>query len=655
MREDEIKLHYRYPGSKPFETTERHLFFGRESDADKFYRLVKIHPLVVLYSKSGMGKSSLINASIIPLTQNDAQFEPLRIRFEAYTEGKKDSPVDILRKKIAPNGSVTTFLDKLIKDEPSLWHDFKEFQITQHKNLLLIFDQFEELFTYPETAVREFKRQLDEALFTQIPDRYAAVLEQQFETGIKPLNNDQIQLLQTLPETKIIIAIRSDRKYLLDKLADSIPDIQKTGYELTPLDTANARLAITRPAQIEDPELATPPFSYDEDALQVMLNFLTKDGQQKVEPFQLQILCNALEHKITSANQILTRDDLGDVSKIIENYYENQLLRIEDPREREAARHLIEDGLILEEEERRLTLYEGQIQRDYPIKPQTLSQLVNCHLLRSEPSDSGGFMYELSHDSLVEPVLEAKARHQETLQKAEEEKRKKEEAKQRERERREQEAELARQQAIAEQERALREEAQQNLRRARMWTRIATGALVVLLVLGFYTLNFYMESMGNTGKMLEKEEKFGEAIKIYSQAQKLDFFRVWSMKENKEAAATKQKIKQEFYVFLNQADTLFSKGEQFYLDALEQYKKADSTGYTMNNRAREQRERIENDRARLFSSYLRRGDELFDTKSMEGYQFALEQYKLADRSMPNQEFVQEKIRNTQAKLREFSQ
>ncbi|MBL7775899.1 MAG: hypothetical protein JNK89_07835 [Saprospiraceae bacterium] len=75
----------------------------------------------------------------------------------------------------------------------------------------------------------------------------------------------------------------------------------------------------------------------------------------------------------------------------------------------------------------------------------------------------------------------------------------------------------------------------------------------------------------------------------------------------------------------------------------------------MNNRAREQRERIENDRARLFSSYLRRGDELFDTKSMEGYQFALEQYKLADRSMPNQEFVQEKIRNTQAKLREFSQ
>ena len=78
------------------------------------------------------------------------------------------------------------------------------------------------------------------------------------------------------------------------------------------------------------------------------------------------------------------------------------------PAEQLPARRLIEEGLVFEEEERRLSLYEGQIFKTYKIQPETLQKLVDAHLLRAEPSLSGGYTYELSHDTLVAPVLKAK-------------------------------------------------------------------------------------------------------------------------------------------------------------------------------------------------------------------------------------------------------
>jgi hypothetical protein len=81
---------------------------------------------------------------------------------------------------------------------------------------------------------------------------------------------------------------------------------------------------------------------------------------------------------------------------------------------------LIEDGLIYEEEERRLSLYEGQIRKMYHISDAMLSHLVNERLLRSEPSLQGGYTYELSHDTLVRPVANWKTiRLKETLRKKE--------------------------------------------------------------------------------------------------------------------------------------------------------------------------------------------------------------------------------------------
>mgnify|MGYP006309195021 CR=1 FL=1 len=84
----------RYPGAQPFTTEQRRIFFGRDKDLDDLHQLVQLEELVVLYGKSGLGKSSLLNAGLIPRLQESGQAQPLTIRFGAWTEEAEASPLE---------------------------------------------------------------------------------------------------------------------------------------------------------------------------------------------------------------------------------------------------------------------------------------------------------------------------------------------------------------------------------------------------------------------------------------------------------------------------------------------------------------------------------------------------------------------------------
>ena len=76
----------RYPGVKPFSTSEDFLFFGRQSDIEALNTLIFIKQTVVLYGKSGYGKSSLINAGIIPKLKENESWSHFSIRFNNFSE-----------------------------------------------------------------------------------------------------------------------------------------------------------------------------------------------------------------------------------------------------------------------------------------------------------------------------------------------------------------------------------------------------------------------------------------------------------------------------------------------------------------------------------------------------------------------------------------
>jgi len=414
---------FRYPGVKPFAAEDSPNFFGRSRDIKQLFNLIFVEQTVVLYGKSGMGKTSLLNAGILPKLKKNTDLQEINIRFGNYSPEAPTSPTQIFIDKIKAHFEAlppTCFLDSLIANDPSFWYLFKKQQIqNQEAEFILIFDQFEELFTYPPSEIQQFKEQLAELLQVQIPHRFRKILRKKFRkskngTDEEFLSEEQMQLLMSVSlNIRAIFSIRSDRMSRLNKFADQIPDILSHCYELEPLSVKQAEVAMLRPARNEG-SFNSPTFQFQEEAIEQILNFLSQDKTQQVEASQLQIFCEYVENLIIERAKPLKGieptglwvkvEDLGDLNKVFENYYENQIQKLEE-NEQQDARIFIEENLI--KNNRRISLDEALIS---DISPELLRKLINTHLLRVEPNTTGGNSYELSHDTLIEPVLQARHR-----------------------------------------------------------------------------------------------------------------------------------------------------------------------------------------------------------------------------------------------------
>jgi len=423
---------YRYPGIKPFESSEKNQFFGRDNDINRLSKIINTEKLVVLYSKSGLGKSSLLNAGIIPNLEKSSENEVFKIRFGSFIKGTSIEPLKVSINTIRSQknstkglakvldklniGSKKTYLDKFSENKSALWQELKKAQQQKRsiKNFVLIFDQFEELFSYPTDKQEDLPKALSEILYPVIPQPIREEIENKIKNDPNFISDDEKELLFTPLSVKIVVAIRSDRMSLLDKIRDFIPDIFNRFYELKSLSREQAKEAVLIPASLQNIEkrFTSNTFGYKSLALNKMLAFLSKEGTQEIETFQLQILCSHLEKKVIEKNlKEIGIDEITNIGDIYKNFYDNILNQL-TAREQKYIRNFIEEGLIFEDDERRLNLYEGQIYKNYHVKPKLLRWLVDTHIIRAEPSMKGGYIYELSHDSLIRPILESKRQNE---------------------------------------------------------------------------------------------------------------------------------------------------------------------------------------------------------------------------------------------------
>lgn len=461
---------YRYPGVKPFETTEQDLFFGRDRDIEDLLDLIWLEKLVVLFGKSGYGKSSLLNAGILPRLE---QIFPVVVRFGSYVEGQTLTPLDHLRLKtdeILTNNPAGDFLDTL-RLPKTIWLQLKRKQTRRQRRFIFVFDQFEEFFSYPMAEQYAFKEQLAELLYTEIPQAVRNLAETQ--------NAEQQSFIATPFDVKVIYAIRADRMSLLDSMKDKLPAILNKRYELKGLTTEQARQAIMQPAGIVDDRFDTPPFEYSETALSKILTELSIGENKGIEAFQLQILCEHIESEVRNGKirdrdgnglPDITESELPEMSSLYENYYHRKLKEL-DLSVRQAAQMVIESGLIVEDlhtgEGRRMSVDSLALVKMFHASGVTedlLKALANTFLIRPELNTVGGVSYEVSHDTLVAPILKSKA-----VRKAEDERlesiRKQQEVEQK-----------------AHEEAAKREEAERQRRQARLLAVAAAVGLVLALV-----------------------------------------------------------------------------------------------------------------------------------------------------------------------------
>lgn len=406
---------HRYPGARSFEDAEldRKLFFGRDRESAMILHVVLSEPLVVLYAKSGTGKSSLLNAGLKePLRERG--FVPLSARLNCTEKRPWDGVFDFLLESAQSQG-----LEVIGGDRSSAWNFFSTLELWREDRLLtpvLILDQFEELFTFHAQPTRE-----------AFADELAAVVRGLAPRG-EETGNISMQDAVRLP-LRIVISIREDFLGNLEELATAIPHILHTRMRLAPLSLQSAADAIQRPAEVADPQLLTAPFEYTPETTHHILQFLTRGARSKsldapaVEPFQLQLVCYYIEQLITAKGQLsrgsaapdssLRVDyelDLGGdagMRRIVARFYDEQVAAIRAQYPDQNIIALCEQGLI--SRGRRLSLEEGEIEARFGIRKDVLIAMVDKRLLRAEPR-LGSNYYELSHDTLIDPIAESRAR-----------------------------------------------------------------------------------------------------------------------------------------------------------------------------------------------------------------------------------------------------
>lgn len=406
---------YRYPGVQPFSTQDKDLFFGRENEIRELSELIQLEKLVVLYGQSGIGKSSLLQAGIAPKLIKESNFMPIWVRIGSYVPSTDDStpyltPRESFRLRISLENQQITFLHKISESEESLWFHAKNRSLTNSETsgFLIIIDQFEELFTWPEEDISDFKLELAELLNLEMSDTFRQALQLKLKENRNVLSHQELDELYNNLTVKVVFGIRSDRLSLLNRISDVLPDVLRNCYELHPMTIEQGQLAITQPALLSG-DFQSPIFTYSPKAIDAFLAYLSKGHQQKIEPFQLQILCQYVENYVEfSKDDYIELSDVGKLDEIYHNYYEGQIQSLGGPIIQEKASRLLEEGLIFEQEERRLSLFEGVIIQDYGLTKDQLQKLTRTRLLRTELDSKGGGFYEISHDALVGPILQAK-------------------------------------------------------------------------------------------------------------------------------------------------------------------------------------------------------------------------------------------------------
>jgi len=224
----------RFPGSRPFTKEFKDIFFGRKQDIIDLQKYVMVEKLTVMYGKSGLGKSSLINAGLVPEIEN--KYIILFVRFGNYSENSKNLPLEILNLKLSEFSSKPSFLNNVENEDISLWQSLKNIQVNspEKEGILLIFDQFEELFTFPQ-GVTEFVKEFADVLNNKVPKTFRRMLNLKLQKNPDILTDEEIAMIDTNINLKVLMSIRSDRMSNLNKMSESIPNILRNCYELKPL------------------------------------------------------------------------------------------------------------------------------------------------------------------------------------------------------------------------------------------------------------------------------------------------------------------------------------------------------------------------------------------------------------------------------------
>jgi WD40 repeat protein len=161
IRKNTLTLANPFPGLRPFSIEESHLFFGREGQCETVFGYLSKNRFAAVTGASGSGKSSLIYCGLIPALYGGF-ITHAGSRWRIITTRPGNSPVESLAEAIAAsekhNPDQHDFsINKQIlytllrRSSFGLVNAVRQIRLSPGENILLILDQFEELFRFKES------------------------------------------------------------------------------------------------------------------------------------------------------------------------------------------------------------------------------------------------------------------------------------------------------------------------------------------------------------------------------------------------------------------------------------------------------------------------------------------------------------------------
>ena len=126
-----------YRGLSAFSADDGASFFGREKLVDAFANRLKVQPLLAVVGRSGAGKSSFVQAGVIPALPKG---------WRAITIRPGTSPLGALLARLEHGGFAPITRDAIERDHEALGVLLRE-DAARRGPLLLVIDQLEEMFT----------------------------------------------------------------------------------------------------------------------------------------------------------------------------------------------------------------------------------------------------------------------------------------------------------------------------------------------------------------------------------------------------------------------------------------------------------------------------------------------------------------------------
>ncbi|HKH47348.1 MAG TPA: SIR2 family protein [Thermoanaerobaculia bacterium] len=230
-----------------YEYEDRPIFFGRERETRILLADVLVSRLVVLFARTGTGKTSLINAGVRPrLEERGYRTFYIRVREDPVASARSE-----IEKQLDLRLTGSTLAELVTEVTAS----------RPKESIVLFFDQFEEFFLYvrPES-----------------------------ERGRQFISDVATLSIGPKADAHIIFSLREEFFHEMNEFREEIPTIfhSDSNLRLHWFDEDQAREAIVEPAYVFGIQI-------DRD-LENRLILDLKDPNDRIEPAQLQIVCDTL-------------------------------------------------------------------------------------------------------------------------------------------------------------------------------------------------------------------------------------------------------------------------------------------------------------------------------------------------------------------------